>query len=132
MFDHSVTLNLAANVGTGSIYYTLDDSDPTSNALRYSGAFGLTNTTTVKAAVFDGSRRVSDVTSAVFVEVSSSGGCVSIPGLIGWWKGDGNAADAAGSNPGTLVGDAKFASGVNGQAFSFDPHFEQYGLELFR
>src|SRR5437773_6917447 len=47
--------------------------------------------------------------------------CVQPPsGLVGWWKGDGGTSDALGSNNGSLFGDASFAPGVIGQAFSFD------------
>src|SRR6185369_6506616 len=47
--------------------------------------------------------------------------CVQSPsGLVGWWKGDGGTTDAVGSNNGALVGNASFAAGVAGQAFSFD------------
>jgi hypothetical protein len=40
--------------------------------------------------------------------------------VIHWWKADGNANDAVGTNNGSLVGDTGFATGENGQAFSFD------------
>src|SRR6266542_1810104 len=47
--------------------------------------------------------------------------CVKPPsGLVSWWKGDGNATDATGSNNGALGGNATFAPGLDGQAFSFD------------
>jgi len=42
-------------------------------------------------------------------------------GLVSWYQADGNADDAAGDNPGTLVNGATFASGrAGGQAFSLD------------
>ena len=41
-------------------------------------------------------------------------------GLVGWWKGDGNATDALGLNNGTLVNGATFGAGEVGQAFSFN------------
>ncbi len=44
----------------------------------------------------------------------------SIPGLVSWYKGEGNANDAVGGNNGTLVNGAAFAPGKVGQAFSFD------------
>ncbi|MEK7214877.1 MAG: LamG domain-containing protein, partial [Chloroflexota bacterium] len=44
----------------------------------------------------------------------------SIPGLVGWYKGEGNANDAVGGNHGTLVNGVAFAPGRVGQAFSFD------------
>ena len=41
-------------------------------------------------------------------------------GAVSWWMAEGNASDAVGNNAGTLQGDASFAAGKNGQAFSFD------------
>ncbi|HQR13295.1 MAG TPA: RHS repeat-associated core domain-containing protein [Nitrospira sp.] len=40
--------------------------------------------------------------------------------LVAWWKGDGTAADAQGTNPGTLQNGVSFAAGLAGQAFQFD------------
>lgn len=46
--------------------------------------------------------------------------CFPAPsGLVSWWTGDGSAADAAGSNHGTMSGGG-FAQGKVAQAFSFD------------
>jgi len=46
--------------------------------------------------------------------------CVKPPdGLVSWWPGDGDATDIADSNDGTLQGNATFAPGLVGQAFSF-------------
>src|SRR5438093_8184681 len=59
--------------------------------------------------------------SSVKLQQVSGPHCVQPPsGLVGWWKGDGSASDALGSNNGSLFGDASFAPGVIGQAFSFD------------
>ncbi len=41
-------------------------------------------------------------------------------GLVSWWTGEGNAADAQGSNNGVIEGSVAFASGMVGQGFSFD------------
>src|SRR5688572_22735434 len=41
-------------------------------------------------------------------------------GLVGWWKGNGDATDALGTNNGTLVGNTSIAPGFVGQAFRFD------------
>ncbi len=47
--------------------------------------------------------------------------CVQPPSdLIGWWPGDGNANDIAGTNYGTLVGNPTFTPDMVGQAFSLD------------
>jgi hypothetical protein len=40
--------------------------------------------------------------------------------MVGWWPGDGDANDIIGDNDGALQGDATFASGMVGQAFSLD------------
>lgn len=44
----------------------------------------------------------------------------SVPGLISWWSGDGNALDSRSRNNGTLQNGVTFAAGQNGQAFSLD------------
>src|SRR5690349_6205755 len=41
------------------------------------------------------------------------------PGLVGWWKGEGDALDSVGANNGVLTNGAGFAPGEVGQAFSF-------------
>lgn len=47
--------------------------------------------------------------------------CVPKPdGLVAWWTGDGTAMDVVGTNRGTLQGGVTYASGMAGQAFSFD------------
>lgn len=42
------------------------------------------------------------------------------PGIVGWWKADGNANDSAGTNHGTLIPGATYAAGKIGQAFSLN------------
>jgi hypothetical protein len=42
------------------------------------------------------------------------------PNLVAWWTGDGDTHDLAGENDGTLEGGTTFASGIVGEAFSFD------------
>ena len=48
--------------------------------------------------------------------------CMPAPsGLVGWWQGEGNANDSAGTNNGALsASGATYASGKVGQAFRFD------------
>jgi hypothetical protein len=41
-------------------------------------------------------------------------------GLVGWWQGEGNALDQAGTNKGTLAGNTAYALGRVGHAFMFD------------
>ena len=46
--------------------------------------------------------------------------CVSIPGIVSWWTGDGTAADLVGPNGGQLMGAASYAQGEVGLAFNLD------------
>jgi Tol biopolymer transport system component len=47
--------------------------------------------------------------------------CVTPPsGLLSWWDGDGNANDLMNRNQGALHNGATFATGLVGEAFSFD------------
>jgi len=41
-------------------------------------------------------------------------------GMVAWWRGNGDAGDAAGGHAGTTLNGAPFAAGFVGQAFSFD------------
>jgi hypothetical protein len=67
------------------------------------------------------SRALSSNEVAQLYAFESEPSCVSPPsGLVGWWPGEGNANDIAGTNNGTLSGGASFASGEVGQTFSFD------------
>jgi hypothetical protein len=43
-----------------------------------------------------------------------------LAGLVSWWTADNTAADAVGTNDGSLVSGATYATGHIGQAFSFD------------
>jgi|GEM_PF-1221754 len=45
---------------------------------------------------------------------------LSHAGLIGHWNANGNTADSTGNNHGTLVNDATYTIGNDGQAFLFD------------
>ncbi len=42
------------------------------------------------------------------------------PGLVSWWRAEGDASDSFGSNDGTIVGGLTFVSGEVGQAFNLD------------
>ncbi len=46
--------------------------------------------------------------------------CHDPPGLVGWWPGEGNADDLAGSHPGAVVEGVSFVQGKSGLAMSFD------------
>ena len=47
--------------------------------------------------------------------------CTPLPtNLVSWWRANGNALDSVGGNHGTLVGNATYANGRVGPAFTFD------------
>jgi hypothetical protein len=57
------------------------------------------------------------------IVTDKAGGTAVAPapaGVISWWRGEGNAIDALGTNNGTLVGGVTFATGKVGQAFNFN------------
>ena len=58
---------------------------------------------------------------SLFLAASIQAACVQPPsGMVSWWPSDGDANDIVGTNNGTLVNGATFASGMVGQSFSFD------------
>ena len=64
---------------------------------------------------------------AVATGNSPASSCTSPPaGLVGWWKGDGNTLDSFAGNNGVVVNSA-YTTGVDGQAFAFDPENLPYG-----
>jgi serine/threonine protein kinase len=52
--------------------------------------------------------------------LSAPRGIAPPPGLVGWWRGEGNGNDSAGTNNGVLQEGVAFVTGKVGQAFSFD------------
>jgi hypothetical protein len=59
--------------------------------------------------------------NAVLTVLGPTTNCVPPPpGLVSWWQGEGNGADAVGGNNGALFPGTTFGSGEVGQAFSFD------------
>jgi hypothetical protein len=108
--------------GVGPVTYQwLFDTHPiqgaTNSALSFVTA-QLTNAGTY--AVVVGNPHGSITSSNAVLTVNASV-CDSPPSnLVGWWQGEGDAADVTGTNGGSLQGGATFASGEVGQAFVFD------------
>ncbi|MBL9173814.1 MAG: hypothetical protein JNL10_09790 [Verrucomicrobiales bacterium] len=57
--------------------------------------------------------------SHAFTLVVPAPACSALPGPIAWWRGQGDALDAAGTHHGTLNGNASLVPGRVGQGFSF-------------
>ena len=55
--------------------------------------------------------------------------CVPPPaGILSWWRGEGNALDSAGTNIGTLTGNATYGPGMVGQGFVLNGYGEAVQL----
>ena len=62
-----------------------------------------------------------DIEGVDFVRIVGRQNCLAPPaGLVSRWPGDSHAGDIANGNHGMLIGEATFAEGMVGQAFSFD------------
>lgn len=58
--------------------------------------------------------------SLVFIRTSRSTGIIPPPGLIGWYRAEGDALDSFGTNDGHLVGGVAFSQGEAGRAFDLN------------
>jgi hypothetical protein len=58
--------------------------------------------------------------NAVLTVLAPSTNCVAPPpGLVGWWRAEGNYSDSAGTNNGTPINSVSIQPGLVGQAFQF-------------
>lgn len=69
-FTESTEVSITCATEGASIYYTLDGATPTNASNEYSGAFELTETTTVKAIAYDANNNASSVAIKEFVKES--------------------------------------------------------------
>lgn len=67
-FTESTQVTITCATEGASIYYTLDGATPTNASNEYSGAFELTETTTVKAIAYDANNNASSVATKEFVK----------------------------------------------------------------
>jgi hypothetical protein len=125
---------LAVNAGaTAAFSVTAAGTTPLSYQWRYNGtniagatgtALTLSNVQSAQAGSY--AMRVTNtfgsvVSSNALLTVISSPPCATRPaGLVSWWRAEGSANDGVASNNGTLLNGASFASGMVGQAFSFN------------
>lgn len=73
-FKDSIEVTITATDGAATIYYTTDGSNPTTSSTKYTGAFTLTKTATVKAIAVSTGKEPSEVVSETFTKESSSTG----------------------------------------------------------
>jgi hypothetical protein len=115
----------ASPVASGCPFYIGGIYSPAAGSCNYAGQFfnGLIDEVSYYNRALSGGEIASIYTAG------SAGKCVPplplncIPppsGLAGWWPGEGNANDIAGTNNGTLLNGASFAPGEVGSAFSFN------------
>ena len=69
-FTESTEVSITCATEGATIYYTLDGATPTDASTEYSGAFELTETTTVKAIAYDANNNASSVATKEFVKES--------------------------------------------------------------
>jgi hypothetical protein len=78
-FTNSATATLADATSGTSLYYTLDNSTPSTNSILYSGPFVVTNTAAVKVIAFKLGAVPSVMVSATFINSAS---LVLSPGFV--------------------------------------------------
>jgi hypothetical protein len=103
--------------GTKVATVSLAASTTTTRKIVFAKNYSTTATHTIR--IVDASGQIN---LDAFVSLGDPGSsCIQPPArsLIGWWSGDGNTNDSAGTANGSLVGDATYGIGEVGQAFSF-------------
>ncbi len=133
----SQTVNVGANV---SFSVTAAGTAPLNYQWRFSGTnlaaatastLALTNVQLVDAGSYSVlvSNSVGTVLSSnAILTVNGGPSCAPPPpGLIGWWKGDGNGSDSAGTNNAYALVNISFTNGIVGQAFACDPENYPFG-----
>src|ERR1022692_892628 len=78
-FTNSATVTLADTTAGANLYYTLDNSAPTTNSALYSSPFAVSNTVAVKLFAFKSGAVPSMVVSATFINSAS---LVLSPGFV--------------------------------------------------
>jgi PA14 domain/Fn3 associated len=72
-FTNSLQITLSDSASGASIFYTLDDSTPTTNSIPYTGPFTITHSTAVRARAFKPNYVPSSVAVATYLSTNSIG-----------------------------------------------------------
>ncbi len=80
-FSGSVKVTLSEPTSGSTIYYTLDDSLPTTNSILYAGPFTLTNSVAVHARAFKAGAVDSAASIATFLSSTSVGNGTGLTGI---------------------------------------------------
>lgn len=78
-YKSSQTVTITCGTDNAVIYYTTNGDAPTANSKKYTGAFTITSTTTVKAIALKLGVDDSEIAEAAFTRTSSGGGRPSRP-----------------------------------------------------
>jgi hypothetical protein len=148
------TISSTATLTTGTWTHVAGVYDGANLTVYINGAQAATKTTSVTAAPTNtvplrigadstGASRFSGIideariyksalTAADIMAIYQAGatarcGCASpLPGIVSWWRGDGDFADTIGANPGTSAGSVAFAAGEVGSGFSLSGAANSY------
>ncbi len=81
----------------------------------------LSGSQTLRVTMLDGGNEDFNYLTLVPVASLADAPCAeATAGLVSWWRGEGDVADVAGNNPGTLSGGVTLVTGEIGQAFRLD------------
>ena len=80
----------------------------------------LTNSGNYSVVVSNNAGSATSSTAVLTVQQPPTGCTAVPPGIVGWWRGEGNAFDSAGTNDGALLNGTTFTVGEVGQGFHFD------------
>ncbi|NCC53007.1 MAG: hypothetical protein EOM20_17590, partial [Spartobacteria bacterium] len=122
------TQDFSAAAGTAPYTYTaVSGTLPPGLMLSSSGRLGGVPT---RSGLFDFTVQATDssggagpyTTSKVYsLSINAHDVCVGVvPGIFSWWRGEGNADDAAAGRQGTVVGGVSYTVGMVDQAFDFN------------
>lgn len=115
ILDGPITVSIQSYFTNGSVFYTLDGSDPDYFSTRYTNSFVVSQSATVRVRAYSADFSMFGDSDRYIFTIPT---CVSAPvGMVGWWPAERNGTDAAGTNP-TEILSPSYTTGKVGQAFN--------------